>query len=289
MAPSADTLTIGDRVTLVARLAAPRGSRVSVVLLRSDTAAVEVIDGPRVATAADGTHALGVRVAVWAVGEVAAPVLRATAVSPDGRARSVDVPLRVPHVRSVLPPDSARVAARGPKDVVELRQPAPYLAWLRFALAAAAVVALALILVRRLRRRARPRSDSDARAEALAALRGAAEAGWIERGDARALYIAVAGAVRGYASHLSPRWGGERTTDELAREMTDAGAPPDDVAAISAVLRRADLVKFARHRPTPQEAAADLAAARAWVERAAPPIEPGGAASDRAPDAEVAA
>lgn len=286
-AARADTLTIGDHVTLVARVAAPRGTVVTAALLRSDTAALEVIDGPRVAAAPDGTHAVGLRTVVWAVGEVSAPIVRLTVTSGD-ETRTLDVPLRVPHVRSVLPADSAGIQPRPAKDVLDLPRPSWVGRWLPFAVAAALALLVAWGIARWRRRAPADALPVDARAAALAELARAGDAGWIERGELRALYVAVSGAVRAFAAHLSPRWGAERTTEELAREMAAGGAPQADVAALAAVLRRADLVKFARHTPKADEAAADLAAARAWVSRAEAPVAADGAREPTA-DGEAAA
>jgi Mn-dependent DtxR family transcriptional regulator len=68
--------------------------------------------------------------------------------------------------------------------------------------------------------------------------------------------------MRTYVSKIDSNWSTDLTTNELAARL---GPLAPAAAPLLAVLARADLVKFARHRPVSSEANGDLVALRQWV------------------------
>jgi hypothetical protein len=85
---------------------------------------------------------------------------------------------------------------------------------------------------------------------------------YIERADFRGFYIDLTGVMRTYMSRLDAGWSSDLTTSELAGRVGGLGSA---AAPLFTVLQRADLVKFARHRPISSEAHGDIAALREWV------------------------
>jgi hypothetical protein len=174
-------------------------------------------------------------------------------------------------VVSVLPVDTTGIEARPPRDVL-----GPDRVWwplILGLLVAAAVAALAWWLWRRHRARTSDQGPAalpvaDPREEALAALARAGELPLDEPSQVKFFHARLTAALRRYAATLESRLGVELTTTELAARV---GAEPA-CAPLLAILRRADLVKFARQRATAEASHATLASARAWVEAWPPPV-----------------
>jgi hypothetical protein len=179
--------------------------------------------------------------------------------------RSVAVQIPPFEVTSVLPADTAGIEPRPAKDVLGAsRVWWPILVLLLLA-------ALAALAVWAWRRRRRPQVAGAAvvrvspRDAALARLDELAASGHIERGDLRAFYASLTETLRHYVTTIDPAWGVDLTTRELSARMRAAGHA--EALDLTRILGTADLVKFARATVAPAHAAADLAAARAWVQR----------------------
>lgn len=178
-------------------------------------------------------------------------------------------PARFPAVdiTSVLPADTAGVQPQPPHDVL-----GPDRLWWPLLLAALLLLlaAAAVLWWYRRRRAARPvmlpaEPRPEPRAAALAALDRARASGALEQGAYKRFYSDVSEALRTYVAALDAQLGPDLTTRELALRLgwSDSAAP---ARLLIDVLDAADLVKFARRRPGPDEALADWERARRFVE-----------------------
>jgi hypothetical protein len=191
--------------------------------------------------------------------------------------------------RGILTSDSAFVEieplapAGNPslKDIKEIeRQPGPDARVLAGLLGAAVVALVGGLLSRR--RRAPPLAPAEGAvppatalgpyASALARLSEIELERWPARGEVERHYEAVADVLRQYLEHAHAIPALERTTSELRWALPPVLAEAGLGERCAALLREADLVKFARRRPDEMAAAALLLAARdllgAWNERA---------------------
>ncbi len=169
-------------------------------------------------------------------------------------------------VASVLPPDTAGVKPKPPKGIV-----GGYgLAWgwlLGVLLALLLAAALAYWLIRRARRR-RPEEGPTpltARQRALEALDRLGQERVFGREGPIAFYSGATEAVRHYLHELHPPLGPDLTTHELSPGLRNT-LPAPAAAELLSMLESADLVKFARRRPTEAEAEAERQALRDWIE-----------------------
>ncbi|MET0398040.1 MAG: hypothetical protein ABW277_14665 [Longimicrobiaceae bacterium] len=287
---SPDTVTVGDRFRVHLRAVAPPGTRVEFPARLDSLPVLHPVGPPRgPSDPATGDFAAAYPMVAWRPG--ALPPLLATVrvTAADGRTATVRVPLRLPFVRSVLPADTAKVEPRGPHDVLGPD-------WDRRLMLVLVLLALLLlaptaVFVRRwLRKRlARgPAPPVDPRARALASLELARRMRLVEAGDWKRFYTLTSEALRGYLDALSPRWGADLTTEELARALDAADVDADDARAVGALLAEADAVKFAGAASSPAAAERHWQQAREWVasfDRPAPTAE--GDESDAHAAAEV--
>lgn len=261
-----DTVRVGDIFRAVVRVVLPPGY--GVVLPDSLPLGGEAEQAGRRRDVVDELPGGGRRVtatyplSAWRPGPLALPAVAVRLVGPAGE-RTIQARLPSPVVRSVLPADTQGVEPRGLKDVLG----ASRTLWpLLLALLAGAVAVSGALYWRR-RARAVPallEAPVSPLERALRALDRARELGLVEAAGFKPFYSLVSDAVRGYLAALNPAWGVELTTTELL-ERAAAGMPPETAAVLARILRAADLVKFARRRPEPDEAVGDWEAARAWV------------------------
>jgi hypothetical protein len=266
-----DSIRVGDVVPVAVRLVVAPDERVILPPLLP-VEGTDLENASRVRERADtledgSVQVTGVySVTPWRPGTAELPDLAVQVLSADGSARTVPVGLPPLDVLSVLPADPDLLDPRPAKGVL-----GPSVAWWPIALLLLALLALALLAYAWLRRRrpaavggvAAPRRDP--RAVALAALEDARRAGHIERGEWKELYTRLALAVREYLEAVDPAWGEELTTTEVVGRVRER-AGREHAAAVAAVLRPADQVKFARHEPDAIAATRDLEAAQRWVE-----------------------
>jgi hypothetical protein len=264
-----DTVTVGDVFLAAIRVRVAAGESVA---FPDALEAGEAVDAAgrreiRVDSAEGGERILTAvyPLAAWRPGVVELGAARVGYATEAG-VTTVDVRFPAAVVRSVLPADTAGIAPMPAKDVLGGER-----VWwplLLMLLAGLAVAALCLWWWRRRRSAAAmalvPRVPP--RQAALSALDRARAAGLVEAGRLKEFYSLVTNAVRHYVAALHGGWGEDLTTPELAARMTGHDCD-DEAAALSALLQRADLVKFARQHVTSGQVIADWEAARAFVAR----------------------
>jgi hypothetical protein len=192
-------------------------------------------------------------------------------------------------VVSVLPPGK-NIGLRDIKDLE--RSPAVF--WVRVGvavLAAAIALSIAYLVARRRRKRraaalaaatAPPPAPPSPYEIALQRLLEVESARWPERGETALHYALTADVLRAYLEEAHGVPALERTTGELLWTLPPALSGRGMRAECGALLDEADLVKFARLRPSAQAAGEHLRRARALVERwhAAALPEPAEAVAD---------
>ncbi|HEV2735838.1 MAG TPA: hypothetical protein VGV85_13410, partial [Longimicrobiaceae bacterium] len=264
-----DTVTVGDRFVVLLRVQAPPGARVEPPARLDSTPELHPV-GARIdrADAAARVAGFGYPMVAWRPGALPARSAAVRVAYPDGRVATLRVPLRLPFVRSVLPTDTSRVEPRGPRDVLgpdRDRRLILFLVLLALLLLAPAAVFARRWLRKRLARGANA-SAVDPRARALATLDRARKMRLVETEEWKPFYTLTSEALRGYLEALSPRWGADLTTEELARAMEASDVGGDDVRTASRLLAEADAVKFARVGSTAEAAERHWRQAREWVE-----------------------
>lgn len=168
-----------------------------------------------------------------------------------------------------------------PADVRDIKGPVAVprdyrpLVWLAAGLLAAA--ALAVLLYRLVNRRrpassVAPRPAHEIALEALAKLHAAR---LLEAGRHEAFYVRLSDIVRTYLEVRFHLRAPEMTTEEFLQEaQRDPQLAPPQRSLLGNFLSEADLVKFARYVPAPDDAERAYRAAREFVESTAPPEVP---------------
>lgn len=264
---SPDTVTVGDRFRVTVRAKAPPGTRVEFPARLDSLPAVHPVGPPRARSdSAGGDFAATYPMVAWLPGALPPLYAPLRVTYPDGRVATARVPLRLPWVRSVLPADTAKVEPRGPRDVIGPdwdRRLMLVLVLLALLLLAPAAVFARRWLRKRLARG--PAPPVDPRTRALASLDLARRMRLAEAGEWKRFYTLTSEALRGYLDALSPRWGAELTTEELARALHAADVDAADARAVGALLAEADAVKFAGAASTPAAAERHWREAHEWV------------------------
>ncbi len=247
--PAATTLTLPDTLELGADL---------------ENAARKQV---RVDSLANGSlrYLITYPITAWRPGTLTLPAVTAT-FSTSGVQQSIQVQLPELNVLSVLPTDTTSIEAKPPRDVWGRSR----LWWPLIVIGLVILAALAALYWwwRRRKRRAAAEPDTAAVPDILPRewvareLERVERSGLLERGDLRRYYIELSQVLRQYVAMLDVGWSTDLTTGELERALARSGA---DGRALISLLHRADLVKFARHEPGPQQARSDLAAARQWA------------------------
>ncbi len=242
-------------------------------------------------TDAEGTRTvtLRYRLTFWEVGErtvTAPPIAWRTR---DGEARQAERPEATVTIRSVLPEGAQEIRdIRGPREIP--------LRWWHYALAALPVLlfgGLVALGVRWLMRRrsaeepqvvAPPLSPDE---EALQALDELAAEDLPGRDRVEEHYVRLSWIVRRYVERRWELPALEATTGMLTEIMRGSGRVPDEaMTATVGLLRRADLAKFAKHRPASDVARKDIDQAREIIRRTrpVPPVEVMESAEPAAPE-----
>jgi hypothetical protein len=171
------------------------------------------------------------------------------------------------HVVSVLPSDADAdtLALKPPADVVggnwSVQEKLA-----GSALALALLVGLILFVGKHRTEAPVPRPAGMAPKErALAALARLEESGLAEAMELKAFYSALSQTMREFLADSEAEWGLDLTTPELIAAVGADGVEASEVMALGEMLVGADLVKFARRRPSAGEVDEVLESARRWI------------------------
>lgn len=281
---SRDTIRVGDPFRAVVRIDLPAGT--DVVLPDSLASTEDVENAGTVRMRRDSTgNAVSVLAAypltAWRAGLLPLPELNVTMKTAQGE-RASTIKLPDINVLSVLPADTTNIQAKPPKDVLGANRVWwPWIVGLILAIA----LALALLWWYRKRRRARvvdaPMPMIMPRDRALEELERIQKLGLIEQGDYKRYYTLITEVLRKYMGTAFPAWSTYLTTDELAQRTKEV----EEAKPAIAVLRQADMVKFARSTPNAPTATTDLDRTREWIAAYPSPVP----APTPSPSDEVAA
>ncbi|HEY0672313.1 MAG TPA: DUF4381 family protein [Longimicrobiales bacterium] len=263
---SRDTVRVGDPVRVILRIdGIPANTE---IVLPDSLAAIDDVENAgrlrmRRDTMAGGLTRITAAypVIIWRPGETALPALPMI-VRTNGSERATQLALPTINVISVLPPDTTNIEAKPPKDVWGADR-----IWWPWLLAALLALIAAVLLYWWYRRRRAARAEVpvipfvDPRAEALQEIQRIRALGLIEQKQYRQHYILLSEVLRVFAGRMEPEWSTDLTTDELAPRIK----PRKDAYPLLAVLRSADMVKFARRQPAAADAHKDVETAEAWV------------------------
>ncbi|MFP4248976.1 MAG: hypothetical protein ACLFU7_04920 [Armatimonadota bacterium] len=264
--------TIGDLLTVTVSFELPADHEAILPGEEADLGGAEVRSVDQsVENAVDGGRRYVVRyeAALWEVGETTLTSPDIASRSPDGEVTQFAPAEATVTVRSVLPEGAEEIRdIRGPKEIP--------LRWHHYAVAALPVIGL-LGLLALLVWWVRSRRGADApetapvaplppAEEALSALRELESEDLVGEGLIKEHYVRLSWILRNYVER---RWGLpalEETTGMLRHTMLGSGRVPEAaVEGMVEVLRRADLAKFAKHRPEAETARAEIARVRQIV------------------------
>jgi len=232
-----------------------------------DTGVVTALGPPQLLSdTGAGVRVARYQLAAWDVGELVLPPGEIRVVT-DVAELLVPLPEVYVSVVSVLPvdADTDTLAWEPPADVVGSN-------WSLAEQLAGAGLALALLLAtlvyaRRLGNTAPVPvpAGTPPRDRALAALERLSESGLAEAGEIKGFYSALSQIVREFLADSQGRWGLDLTTPEIVAAVSSGGVDPSEMTTLGDLLIGTDLVKFARSRPSSEEAASSLTSAKNWI------------------------
>jgi hypothetical protein len=271
-----ESVAVGEIVTATVSITYADGVTVSLPAdgadfgdaeVRSATVTTEPLADSRSRTV--GTY----EVVLWEVGEHALKAPAATWRAGEGEVQEAARPEATVTVASVLTEATSEIAdIRGPREM-----PLKPVHYLLAALPVLALIGLIVGLVMWLRGRRRRQAPEEAlpplepAEEALLALDQLESDDLVAQDQIKEHYVRLSWILRRY---IDRRWGLpalEETTGMLGHTMRGSGRVPEaQIAEMIAVLRRADLAKFAKFRPEPIRAREDVGAVRAIVNATKP-------------------
>ena len=260
---SSDSIRVGDPFRAVVRFTLPPGMDVVLPDSIASTDDVESAGAVRMwrDTANGGiTVSAAYPLTAWRTGPLPLPELNVVMKTAQGE-RPTAIKLPDITVLSVLPADTTNIEAKPPKDVLGGNR--VWWPWIVGLLILLALIAASIWWYRRRRKAV----EADAlpmimpRERALQELDRIQKLGLVEAGDFKRHYTLLSEVLRKYTATVEPAWGTDLTTDELAARTREV----EETRPAIAVLRQADLVKFARSTPDAETARRDLDRAREWV------------------------
>jgi hypothetical protein len=277
-------ITVGGKLRLTVDVTAPEGVEVRMPRLEDAVGAFAVRDARTPPDVPEGeqrrfTHTY--ELDTFASGEVEIPALTVGFIDRrpqrEGSGEAVEgelasEPLAIT-VASVLAGGERETDFRDIKSTVEVPVEKTAAGWLAVALpvliVAAAAIAVAAMLSRKRRKVAQrivpPHEWALGELDRLEAKR------LIEQARFHELYFALSDIVRQYIERRFGIMAPERTTEEFLRETRGSPLLGDDHRdLLGRFLRAADMVKFARHEPSADEAQRAFAAARGFVKETTP-------------------
>ena len=286
------TVTIGEVFVATVQFTLPAGAEAIVPGEDADFGGAEVrsFEQSELTLPDGGTRFTVIyALALWKVGGSRLNTPAIASRDADGEIAEIEHAEATVTVSSVLP--------EGAEEIKDIRGPrAMPLLWWHYLVAALPVVALIVaiaLLVGWLRSRKRAEAPEEAAApplppaeEALLALDELEREDLVAAGDIKEHYVRLSWIVRNYTER---RWrlpALEETTGMLSYTMAGSGRVGDEtVEEITALLRRSDLAKFAKHRPEAVVAREDIGQAREIVRATRRREE---VAEDAAPDVAIA-
>lgn len=269
-------LTVGDPVDLTLTISTPPGWTLLPPDIPTNLGGFELLDlsPPK---RLPSRRLVRLRLAAYNLGTIPLDLPPFRLVDATGRTNTVQPPPLLFTVRAI---SASNAPPPSPKPPIGLHSPGP----IRFVLlTAVAVAAVALFLLRRGRRLppvTAPPSVPALRAdeEAVAALDRLLAAGFPSTPEAvKEFHDRAADIVRSYLGRVMGLPTMERTTDEVLTDLRSGHRLPDGLLSdLERLLRDADLVKFAKHLPDPQETAAFIPRAKELVRRLAASLPGGG-------------
>ncbi|MGI5817017.1 MAG: hypothetical protein ACOX9R_02850 [Armatimonadota bacterium] len=281
-----ETVTIGEVFRATVEFTLPADRRPIVPGQDADFGGAEVRSVEQTATALpDGSmrYAVTYQLVLWEVGESTLPGPKITSLGNDGSTTEIERTEAKITVLSVLP--------EGATEIRDIRGPrAMPLRWQHYVLAALPVIGLLgmiALAVWWIRSRRSAGASAEAAApplspaeEALRALDELESADLVGEGLIKDHYVRLSWILRSYAERRWALPALEETTGMLRQTMAGSGRVPEGaVEQIIAVLRRADLAKFAKHRPEASVARADITRVREIVRSTRPRQEVAGDAA----------
>ena len=265
-------MTIGDVFTYQVEVTAPLATQVSVPQAEERLAPFEVRDQSVAEEEEEGEArrtTYTYQLAIFEVGEKEVRGLEVEYRPADAEApETVSVPPVTINIASVLPSDA--------QDIKDIRDPVPVEMgaeqWLAAALVALAVLAalgaLGWLLWRRYRRSGGefvPPEVVAAHERALGELEALSDSDLLPRGQIKAYYTRLSEIVREYLEARFQLRAMEETTLMIDRDLRLAGVAAAWRESLVQLLRRSDLVKFAREDLPDADALQDLEEARSAV------------------------
>jgi hypothetical protein len=262
---SHDSVRIGEPLTLTVTVSGLVGAAEVAFPELPDSGAITAL-GPPSLVADSGGRAARYELAAWDLGDQTLPPADVRVVS-DAAELRIPLPGVTLHVVSVLPADGDidTLAWKPPSDVLG---PNWSMGEKLAALGMAVAIALATFLYLRRRGEVQPvpvPQARSARAVALEAMERLEASGMIEAGELKGFFSALSHILRGFLAGTDRAWGLDLTTAELMALVGMDGVPETQVRSLGGLLDRADMVKFARQRPSRAQAGRALDAARHWL------------------------
>ncbi|HCA48728.1 MAG TPA: hypothetical protein DEP45_15650 [Armatimonadetes bacterium] len=268
-----ESVMIGEPFTATVEFTLPQGREPALpdkVTAFGDDAEVRSVEQSTSDAPGGGRrYSIAYSLVLWEVGEKTLTSPAITSRAADGGSVELERPQSKMTVRGILPEGTEEIRdLRGPREMP--------LRWHHYVIAALpvlALIALVVLLVRWVRARRGARLPEEAPAvpltpaeEALLALDELEREDLVGQERIKEHYVQLSWIVRNY---IERRWdlpALEETTGMLAQTLSASGRVPDEaVSAIVALLRHADLAKFAKHRPEAAVAREDIERAREIV------------------------
>ena len=249
-----ETVTVGTRFIVAARLRAPEGATIAWPVAPDTSETVEIVSSRMIDSASDSLRTEETarwRLAAWDTGTI-------TILFDDAVVTGVDLERRVPlqahvYVRSVLPPDTALQVPKPPRDIMAADP--PWWRWVALALLALALIGLLVWWYLRRRRRKPAPIPVDPMQYAEREFTRVERMGLLEAGERGRFVALMVEVLRDYLALRLPGATPSLTSTELLRFLRSRSDLP--VQRLATILTEADLVKFAR-RPVTAERAREI-------------------------------
>ena len=262
---SPDTVTVGQRFILLLKARAPRGATIQFPTAVDSSAgksatAPQIIGAPLFDSVPDlngTTRTAAYRFTAWDIGPQRLGLGNVT-VTLNGKTEYVSLADQSVFVRSVLPADTTQLQPKPPRPPIIL---VPFNWWPLVAILAAILAALLLWWLWRWyrRRRERPLPPFQAAEKEFARIEAMH---LIESGESERYVALMTDVMRDY---LAARVEGVQRSQTTTELLAGVASIRQHAPGLEHLLSRADLVKFARERVTPDEARALGGQARSIV------------------------